>query len=463
MVNSPVAGVVVEKLANEGAYVETGTPIYKVAAVDKLWVQLAVYESDLHWIRYGQEVSYQTEAYPGEIFAGKVSFIDWAVDHRTRTIKVRLNVDSAAGRLKPGMFVRAEAKSTLTAGGRIMAPSLEGKWIGPMHPEIVKDGPDVCDICGMDLVPAEQLFGTATASASPPLVIPVSAPLVTGRRAVVYVKKPGTTSTFEGREIVLGPRAGEHYVVLSGLEEGEDVVVRGNFKIDSDLQIQAKPSMMNPKGGGGGGAHRHGDQGGGAVPPETHDMATMKSTEKSPSPPPVSSPSPVPAPASLQQSVDDLFARYLKIGAALAKDDLDSAQSSFARLGVLLDSVSVESLEAELASAWRDVARSLRNAVVLASTSKGLAEVRSSFSTLAEALKEADQRFGHAGGTLYEIYCPMAFKGRGASWLHDSKEVSNPYFGAAMLKCGVVRGELPARSGEPAETSRDDHGGQGDE
>ena len=146
VVNSPVGGVVVEKLANEGEYVETGTPIYKVAAVDKLWVQLAAYESDLPWIRYGQEVSFQTEAYPGETFEGKVSFIDWVVDHRTRTINVRLNVDSAAGRLKPGMFVRAEAKSTLTAGGRIMAPSLEGKWIGPMHPAIVKDGPDVCDI-----------------------------------------------------------------------------------------------------------------------------------------------------------------------------------------------------------------------------------------------------------------------------------------------------------------------------
>ena len=103
---------------------------------------------------------------PGESFAGTVSFIDWVVDHKTRTIKVRLNVDNSSGRLKPGMFVRAEAKSTLTAGGRIMAPSLEGKWISPMHPEIVKDAPGSCDICGMDLVPAEDLFGTGRSDES---------------------------------------------------------------------------------------------------------------------------------------------------------------------------------------------------------------------------------------------------------------------------------------------------------
>lgn len=85
-----------------------------------------------------------------------------------------------------------------------------------------------------------------------PLVIPVSAALVTGRkldRAVVYVKKPDTEKpTYEGREIVLGPRAGDYYIVKSGLAEGEIVVTNGNFKIDSAMQIQAKPSMMSPEG-----------------------------------------------------------------------------------------------------------------------------------------------------------------------------------------------------------------------
>lgn len=71
---------------------------------------------------------------------------------------------------------------------------------------------------------------------------------MTGTRAIVYVELPGTDEpTFEGREIVLGPRAGNYYLVRSGLKEGEMVVTNGNFKIDSAVQIQAKPSMMTPE------------------------------------------------------------------------------------------------------------------------------------------------------------------------------------------------------------------------
>jgi len=265
LISAPLGGIVVSKLADEGEYVKTGSPIYKIAELSHLWVKLDAYESDLAWLRYGQEVEFYTESYPGEPFRGKISFIDWVVDRRTRTTKVRVNVGNPDLQLKPGMFVRAEVRSELRGGGRVMNPALKGKWVSPMHPEIVKDGPGQCDICGMDLVPAEELFSTRDESAELPLVVPVSAPLVTGRRAVVYVKLPARKNpTFQGREIVLGPRAGDHYVVLSGLDEGEEIVVRGNFKIDSALQIEAKPSMMNPEGGGGGAGHHHGDHGVGA-------------------------------------------------------------------------------------------------------------------------------------------------------------------------------------------------------
>jgi YHS domain-containing protein len=118
-----------------------------------------------------------------------------------------------------------------------------------MHPEIVKDGPGACDICGMDLVPAESLGYVAVREqdAGPPLVVPAAAVLITGRRAVAYVEVPNAPEpTYEGREVVLGPRAGAFYLVRGGLTEGERVVVEGNFKIDSALQIQARPSMMSP-------------------------------------------------------------------------------------------------------------------------------------------------------------------------------------------------------------------------
>ena len=77
-------------------------------------------------------------------------------------------------------------------------------------------------------------------------MVPASAPLLTGKRALVYVRVPDADRpTFEPRAVVLGPRAGDVYVVKEGLREGDLVVVNGQFKIDSELQIRGRPSMMS--------------------------------------------------------------------------------------------------------------------------------------------------------------------------------------------------------------------------
>ena len=256
---SPTAGVVIEKHAKEGMYVNTGTRIYTIADLSGMWVRLEAYESDLAWLRYGQDVAFTTLAHPGQEFHGRISFIDPVLDPVTRTVKVRVNVPNEDSRLKPNMFVRAVVRSGVAAGGKVMAPDLAGKWISPMHPEIIKDEPGQCDVCGMDLVKAESLgYVSPEPGAGAPLVIPASAPLITGERAVVYVEAPNAEQpTYVGREVVLGPRAGGYYLVRSGLAEGERVVTRGNFKIDSALQIQAKPSMMSPAGGVAPAGHQH--------------------------------------------------------------------------------------------------------------------------------------------------------------------------------------------------------------
>jgi Cu(I)/Ag(I) efflux system membrane fusion protein len=254
---APIGGIVINKHVTEGTYVQTGTMIYTIADLSQLWVQLDAYESDMMWIRYGQEVEFTTEAYPGEVFKGRISFISPTVNPKTRTIKVRLNVSNREGKLKPNMFVRAIVRSKIASGGKVMAADMAGKWICPMHPSVIKDGPGKCDICGMDLVTTESLgYVKADLPDKAPLVIPATAALITGKRAVVYVQKPNTEKpTFEGREVVLGARTGNYYLVKDGLVEGEIVVTNGNFKIDSALQIQAKPSMMNPEGSKMGGMH----------------------------------------------------------------------------------------------------------------------------------------------------------------------------------------------------------------
>lgn len=269
---SPIGGVVIEKMASEGMYVNTGTHIYTVADLSQVWVKLDAYESDLPWIRYGQPVEFTAEAYPGKVFKGWVSFIAPTLDAKTRTVKVRVNVPNPEGWLKPEMFVRAVLRSQVAQGGKVMDPNMAGKWVCPMHPSVVKAAGGSCDICGMDLVETESLgYVTPAPAGEPPLVIPASAPLITGKRAVVYVRKPETEiPTYEGREVILGPRAGAYYLVKSGLHEGEEVVTHGSFKIDSALQIQAKPSMMSPEGGAAPAGHQHGTTDSGGAEQHNH-------------------------------------------------------------------------------------------------------------------------------------------------------------------------------------------------
>ena len=213
------AGVVIEQNAFEGTYVNTGTPVFAIANPRFIWARLEAYESDYSWIRMGQTAEFVIDSYPGETFSGKVAFIDPIFDVQSRTFDVGVLFPDSGGRFRPNMVARAVIHARLTADGRVAGS----------HDDIDRA----------------------------PLVIPASAPLITGKRAVVYVADPHKEGVYQGREITLGPRARDYYLVLAGLEAGEHVVVNGNFKIDSQVQILGKPSMMSIAGGHRADAHHH--------------------------------------------------------------------------------------------------------------------------------------------------------------------------------------------------------------
>lgn len=244
-IRSPAGGVVIEKQAREGMYVRTGNPLYTVADLSRVWVVLDAYESDLPYLRLGQRVETRTAAFGDEVFAGRISFISPTLEAGSRTTRVRVVLENPGGRLRPGMLVRATILARIGEGGTVVGGEFRGAWSCPMHPEVVREETGDCPVCGMPLVAAGELGYADPDEASPPLLVPASAVLATGRRAVVYVREEADDSLFTGVEVSLGPRAGDFYVVLSGLREGQQVVARGGFKIDSELQLQAKPSMMS--------------------------------------------------------------------------------------------------------------------------------------------------------------------------------------------------------------------------
>ena len=409
-VYSPMGGIVINKQATEGMYVNTGTPIYTLADLSRLWVMLDAYESDLSWIRYGQEVEFSTEAYPGQVFKGKISFRDPILNAKTRTVKVRLNVDNPDGKLKPGMFVRSVLRAKVAQGGAVMDPELAGKWICPMHPSVVKDQPDKCDICEMDLVATESLYTTASEPNEPPLVIPATAPLITGKRAVVYVRIPDADKpTFEGRQVVLGPRARDYYLVKEGLAEGEIVVTNGNFKIDSALQIQAKPSMMSAVSG-----HKY----------EIFDV-----------------------PDEYRKQLWAVTEKYLSLHEALASDDKDNASKAADNVLQALNAVEMSLLTGNAHNVWMVNSTNMKEALKTIKQANAIEPMRKGFEKLSIELIAVVRQFGvHPDKTLYKINCPMAFNNKSAVWLQMDEDIRNPYFGASMYKCGKVTeviGKMP--------------------
>jgi Cu(I)/Ag(I) efflux system membrane fusion protein len=208
---TPTTGIVQEQFAFKGSYVNTGETIFTIANPKYVWARLEGYAADYRWIRLRQEAEFRVDAFPGETFKGKVQYLDPEFDPKTRTFKVGVLYTDTGKRLRPNMLVRAVIQARMTAGG------------------VGRSGKN--------------------AKEKAPLVIPESAPLITGKRAIVYVETPGKPGTFVAREVALGPRAKGYFVVLRGLHEGEKVVVNGNFKIDSAVQILAKPSMMEHAGG----------------------------------------------------------------------------------------------------------------------------------------------------------------------------------------------------------------------
>ncbi len=350
-------GTVVEQLVHEGALVEPGQALFKIAELDTVWAQLDAYADDLARIEPDQRVTLLVSSLPGETFEGKVAFVDPVVDPRRRTARVRVEVPNGDGRLRPGMFVDAV----------VHAPEVE--------------------------------------QAAASLVVPASAPLFTGTRSLVYVELTGKERpSYEAREVELGPRAGDVYPVHSGLAEGERVVVRGAFALDSDLQIRGGRSMMSR--------------------PDDRERAARQ---------------PVDAPPAFVEGLRPVLERYVALSKVLSQDDPSGARQRFAALEKAALGFDPRAPE-QARSAWRPLSRKLVSAARRGAHAEGLVAQRRQLDAASRLVIELLQRFGNPLEVPLRLaFCPMAFDDRGALWLQQAEQIENPYFGSEMFRCGEMR------------------------
>jgi len=225
-VRSPIAGTVIERNAAEGEYVKEGENLYIIADLSGVWIMSRVYEEDIAFIEPGDPVTIAAEAFAGEEFQGRVTYIDPYLDRHTRTLGVRVDAENPGQKLKPGMYARASFETPLNRE--------KGHFYTcPMHPEVVSTGPGECPICGMFL---EKVEGGRV------LAVPREAVVHAGKAYVVYVRR-GEWS-YEPRQVSLGElgslrggEGGSYYEVLDGLMPGDVVVARGAFLVDSQARL----------------------------------------------------------------------------------------------------------------------------------------------------------------------------------------------------------------------------------
>lgn len=185
---TPLSGIVIEKMVQQGQYVNTGEVLFNIADLSRVWVEIDVFENEVPYVRVGQQVEIRSAIEHGAVSHGKISFVYPFHDPKTHTVKARVEMPNPGHMLKPDMFVNAIIKVPLAKG----------------------------------------------------IVVPVTAVLDTGKRQVVWVEmSPGM---FEPRDVQAGERIEDKIQILSGIKTGDKVAVSGSYLIDSESQL---------KGGGG--------------------------------------------------------------------------------------------------------------------------------------------------------------------------------------------------------------------
>ena len=411
---SPIKGTVIEKAAVEGKYVAAGEPIYRVADLSTVWLVLQLYPEDSSQIRYGQRVLAEMNSLPGKRLEGRVAFIDPRVDPQKRTVGVRVEFLNDNGLLRPGDYATAEIFLPIGQQGEVYDEALAGRWISPMHPQVIRDEPGQCPICGMDLVPASR-FGYSDQPVAQPssLYVPRSALLMAGSNSVVYVEtEPGR---FEIRPVTLGPILDDKVIIVEGLKEDEQVTTNGNFLIDSQMQLAGKPSLIDPTRAIV--ASRERKQ------PLQFDEIEITKIE-----------------GQAGERLERLFQTYFAIQSTLAKDQKPSEENA-TRLhqlaAELQDLEEVPESARELIASVREHSEHLHHLSLEKARHDAFRPISHAMVELATLVRSdgADKPYHH-------MFCPMV-KGGAGDWLQADSKLLNPYYGSKMLRCGEVVRKIP--------------------
>lgn len=370
---SPVSGYVQSVFVDREQHVMAGSMMYQIVDLSSVWVMFDIYEQDIAKVEEGNELSFSTTAVPGDTFTSTIDYIDPIVANDRRVIEVRSEVPNVGNQLKPNMLVEGVIESS---------------------------------------------------SKEPKLLIPSSAVLWTGKRSLVFVQEPNTAEpTFTAREIVLGERAGDQYIVIEGLAEGERVVTNGTFKLDSAAQLADKRSMMNPSPGSGNNQTGH----------EHHASSTTKEGNQASSVDHSNHQLRENSMVEDQQQhkhtehLDSLVAHYLMMKDALVADDFKAAQTALVKFAQEARTNDEMNNHEEHGDKHRNHHGMMLEAIASAEGATSIGEFRSAFINISKELLTAIENQDYQHPSLFVQFCPMANSNKGAQWISNTETIANPF------------------------------------
>ncbi len=382
---SPLSGTVTMRHIALGDYVKEGNALFEIIDLRHVWVMFDAYESDIPWIKLRDKIKFTIKSIPNKIFESTVTFIDPVINPQTRVAGVRAELNNSKDLLKPNMLASGVLKTMLTGDG-------------------------------------DQL------------IIPKSAVLWTGKKAVVYVRTNNHDNMFRYTEVVLGADAGNYYVLREGLNEGDLVASNGVFKIDAAAQLSGKQSMMNPEGGKQSlGGHAGMDMGGEKKPDEDehegHNMSDQESAMKKG----------MVVDENFKKQLTSVYSSHLVLQSEFLNSDPSKAKESVSIVEGAIGNVDMGLVKGEMHNYWMESMKGLKGSLDRIKSTNDIEKQRLAYADFIDELYKSIKMFGISGVTIYYQYCPMARNGKGAYWLSETKEIKNPYYGDAMLTCGETK------------------------
>ncbi len=239
------------------------------------------------------------------------------------------------------------------------------------------------------------------------LTIPKSAVMWTGKRSIVYVKVPNTDiPLFELREVRLGESLGAFYVIEKGLKEGEEIVTNGTYTLDAAAQLNNKYSMMNP--------------------PEELIKDPVPDYKNE-------------TPDEFRSQLNDVLTAYLSLKESLIAADASTSKKEALLIQSGLKNTNIKLLKGDAHKHWMKQLKILKDNLKEIISTENIDTQRKAFKPLSASIINVMQSFGINNKTVFVQFCPMADNDKGAYWLSTEQQISNPYFGDMMLRCGETK------------------------